>query len=136
MAIRLRYTIESAISSDSNEAKDLGNVRFQLLTDVPSEGGTTKTTLAASATDVAIPFPNITNATYLLIRTTAKDPTQALPVVKIRLNSNVGEQISIAPISTGKEGHFLISSSGISALYATNMSSSVVVDLHVALAGD
>jgi hypothetical protein len=137
MSVRVRYGLKVQVSSTSSEDKDLGNLSFEVVTDSLGEGGTRKFTLAGGATDVAIDLGNVSSAKLILVRTAPKDPNETLPEVRLRLNSVVGEEISVSPIASSvKEAHGLLSSTGITALYATNSSASVEVELTVAVAGD
>lgn len=136
MAVRARYTIEAAVSSDTTEARDIGNIRYTVLNDQYGEGATMVSTLAVSSTNTSVPFPNIASAKLLIVKTTAKDPTKTLPAVTLRLNSIAGEEISIAPLSGGKEGHFVISSSGITGIWMTNPSATVIVNCTITVIGD
>jgi hypothetical protein len=136
MTVRVVYTIAVAISSTSAGEKDLGNPSFKVTCDTQGEGGAQKTTLAAGATDVALSLGNISSAKFLLIKTNSKDPTLALPVISIKKDSTGGEALPVAPLSGAKEAHMLLTTSGITALYATNPSSTVAVEVTVLAAGD
>jgi hypothetical protein len=136
MAVRLRYKIEITCSSTTAEEKDLGNLKSEVVTDVCNEGGTWKTTLAGGATDIQIPLDSIAAAKFLFIRATSKDPNLAPVQVTIKRNSNSAEAINIVPFSDVKEGHLLLSTSGLTAIYATNSSGTVVMDLTIVAIGD
>jgi hypothetical protein len=120
MPVRVRYKIEVAISSTSAEEKDLGNVKWEIVTDKQGEGGGWKTLIAAGATDIQIPIDSIADVRLLVLRTTVKDPNQAPSDILIRRNLITAEQIQITPLQDIKEGHFLLSTEGLTALFASN----------------
>jgi hypothetical protein len=136
MTVRIRYRVENAISSSSAEEKDLGDTKFEVVNDDQGEGGIQRFKLAAGATDTLVCIDNIASVKFLAIRTAPRDPNNALPEVKIRLNSITGEEIRICPLGTLKEANFLITTCGITSLYMTNTSSTVDVDVTLAAAGD
>lgn len=135
MAIRLRQSSTIAVSSGTQEAKDLGNTYWEVLTDGLNEGGTWKTQVPAGATDVEIRMDNIASVAFLALRTTAKDPTQAPIALDFKKENVGGEVFTVEPLPNTKEGHFLLTTSSITALYVTN---SGVVDMEVIVvaAGD
>lgn len=130
MPVRVRYKLESSISSTTAEEKDLGNGKFEILTDALGEGGVRKTLLVAAATDVALDIGNVAAINYILIRTNPKDPTDTPAAVELKKSGTGGEVISIEPLGTSKEGHFLLSTSGVTSLHASNPGS---VDMEVTL---
>jgi|WetSurMetagenome_2_1015567.scaffolds.fasta_scaffold30888_2 hypothetical protein len=136
MTVRLVYTISVSVSSSSSGEKDLGNPSYKVTCDTQGEGGSRKVTLAAEDEDVEISLGNIASAKFVLIKTNAKDPTLTLPEITIKLNSNTGEEISLAPLSGAKEAHMILSSSEITAIYATNPSTTVDVEVVVLEVGD
>lgn len=136
MAVRVRYSMKVQISSTTAEDKDLGNLSFEQVSDDMGEGGARKFTLAGSAVDVPLSLGNVASAKLVLIRTVSKDPTVALPEVKVRLNLITGEQISLLPVgSHAKEAHLLLTSAGVTALFASNIGTTDV-ELTLAVAGD
>jgi hypothetical protein len=121
MPVRVRYKIEASVSSDSNEARDLGNVAFEVLTDDLENGGTWKTKLPASTiTPTQFPLDSIASAAVLIIRTNSKDPNEEPVAISLILNSPSNTPIVISPMPNAKEGHMLISTAGITALYLVN----------------
>lgn len=120
MPVRVRYKVDASVSSTSAEERDLGNIRWEVVTDKPGEGGGWKTLLAAGATDVQLPLDSIAACKLLIIRTNAKDPNQTPNEVRIRRNLITNEQIPIVPLPDSKEGHFLLSTDSITALFASN----------------
>ena len=136
MAVRLRYKIEIAVSSTTAEDKDLGNLKCEVVTDASNEGGTWKTTLAGGAANVQIPLDSISSARFLFVRATSKDPNVGPVEIRLRRNSVMGEEISVVPFSDVKEGHMFLCTTGLTALYATNTSGSVVMDLTLIAIGD
>lgn len=135
MSVRIRYRIEVSISSTSAEEKDLGNVVYEVVNDDSDEGGTRKTTLAAAATDVSVMLTEIAAAKFILIRTNAKDPTETLGAITVKQNSDAGEAIVIEPLPGASEAHLLLSTTGITDIFATN-SGTVDVDITVMAVGD
>lgn len=134
MAVRVRYEVAAAVSSTTAEDKDLGNVKFEVVTDIPTKGGTWKTRLLAGQTDVQLYLDNITTAQLLIIRTTASDPNDTPVGISIKRNGTGAEAILIKPLSDLKEGIFLISTDSLTSLYATN-AGSVDMDLTITVAG-
>jgi hypothetical protein len=135
MAVRARYNISYAASSTSAEEKDLANVRYEVVTDGSNEGGIRKNVVPGGAVDIPLDMASVADAKFLLIRTSSKDPTMTPVEIRIRFNTVVGEQLRIIPLSGTKEGHLLISTTGLTALYASNMGS-VDMDVIVGLVGD
>jgi len=135
MPVRVRYKITVSVSSTSAEEKDLGNAAFEIISDDLGEGGSRKTTVAASTTDFPLDIGNIADAKMIIIRTNAKDPTEDTYAIDLKKNGTGGEITTIQPLGTSKEGHLLMSTTGVTALYATN-SSSVDMEVTVFAAGD
>lgn len=135
MTVRVRYSLTAAISSTTAEYKDLGNGSFEVVDDSQGEGGSRKVTLPGSATDVSIGMCDIADAKLFVLRITPKDPNDDCHEVKIRFNDPAGDEISIKPLGTGKEGYFLLTTTGLTALYATN-TGSTDMSLTLFVAGD
>ena len=136
MAIRLRYKIEVSISSSTAEEKDLGNAVYEGVADSQGEGGSWKTQIPVSTTDMEIKLPNVAVARFLLLRTNAKDPTQSPVTIAVKRNGAGNEAIDVVPISGTEEGHFLLSTDSLTSLFATNASASVEMELTFFVAGD
>lgn len=134
MTVRARYSVAAAMSSTSAEDRDLGNVKYEVVTDMPDKGGTWKTTLVGSATDVQLYMDNITTVKLIIIKTYPTDPNQVPGDILIRKNSISGEQILIRPLPSGKEGHFLLSTDSVTSIYASN-AGTVSMDLTLTVAG-
>ena len=135
MPIRVRYHVDVAISSNPSEQNDLGNVHVDQLTDTQFEGGSWKTTLANGATDVLLNMGNLASANFVVLRTNVKDPTQGPPGnIVITKNSPSGEPWTIAPLGNCLEGNFLTSTTGITAIYASNPGS-VIMEVTLMAAG-
>ena len=134
MTVRVRYRIEAPISSSEDERKDLANPTWEVVTDELDEGGIRKFKLAASATDVQLAMGNVQEGKFIAIRTQAADENQDPVQVDIKKNGVGGEAWPIVPIGSTKEGHFLVSTTGVTALYATN-TGSVIMDLTLEVAG-
>jgi len=135
MPVRIRYKIEISISSTPAEERDLGNVKYEIVTDKQGEGGGWKTLVAAGATDVQIPLDSIADVRFLALRTTVKDPNQTPSDIIVKFNSAMGEAHTIVPLQDIKEGHFLISTEGITSLYASNPGA-VDMEMTILAAGD
>jgi hypothetical protein len=135
MSVRVRYRLDAAISSSSAESKDLGNGSYEVVDDSQGEGGSRKITLPGSATDVAISLCDVADAKFFLLRVTPKDQNDDAHEVKIRLNSPTGDEISVKPLGTTKEAYFMVTTTGLTALYATN-TGSTDMSLTVFVAGD
>lgn len=135
MPVRVRYKVDASVSSTSAEERDLGNVRWEVVTDKPGEGGGWKTLLVAGATDVQLPLDSIAACKLLIIRTNAKDPNQTPNEIRIRRNLIGAEQIGIVPLTDSKEGHFLLTTDAITALFASNPGA-VDMELTIIAAGD
>lgn len=134
MTVRVRYAVAVSISSTSAEEKDLGNVKLETVTDVETKGGTWKTVLLAGATNVQLYLDNITTAQLLVIRTLSVDPNVAPVGINIKRNSTSGEAILIQPLGDIKEGIFVITTDGLTSLYASN-SGAVDMNLVLSVAG-
>lgn len=134
--MRLRYRIEVSISSTYNEERDLGNTRWEVVTDQQTEGGVWKATLANGSTNVPLPLDTIADATFVAIRINPTDPNDTANAITIAINSTMSTPITIAPISQESQtGHFLLSTTGLTALYASN-SGSVSMDITLVAVGN
>lgn len=135
MAVRLRFSVTTAISSTTAEEKDLGYSQFEVVSDAQGEGGNWKTTLVAGATDVAIQLGNVSSVAFLAIRTNVKNPLDTPTAITVKKNSATGEPITVEPLPDTKEGHMLLTTSGITALYLSNPGT-VDMEVTIAAAGD
>jgi len=135
MAIRLRCKIELAVSSSSAEERDLGNAKYEIVVDSQNEGGSWKTVLVGGASDVQLQLPNIADARFLAIRTTAKDPTQDPDEISIKINGTGNEARKITPMSGSKEGFYLSTTDGLTSVHASH-AGTVDMELIVFAAGD
>lgn len=135
MTVRTRYKITAAISSTTAEERDLGNVTWEIANDIQNEGGAWKSVLAAGSSDILLNMGNVATARFVLIRINAKDPTQTPNEVVIKLNSTGGEEITIKPLEGAAEGHFLIATDAVTALYASNPGATVM-EVTVVASGD
>lgn len=120
MAVRIRYRIEVAVSSTSAEERDLVNAQYEVYSDDYDEGGVRKFTLAVGVSDQQIDIGNIADVSFLMIRTNAKDPNLDPNEVTFKLNSAVNEARTIKPLTNTKEGHQLLSTESLTALYMSN----------------
>jgi hypothetical protein len=135
MPVRVRYKIQASVSSNSNEDRDLGNVAFEVLTDGLEDGGTWKTKLPAATTDTQVPLDSIASASVLIVRTNSKDPNDQPVAITLKLNSAASTAITIDPMPNSLEGHMLLSTSGITAIYLANPGA-VDMEVTITAAGD
>ena len=91
--------------------------------------------LEGGAVDELIGLNQITTTRFVLIRTSSKDPTLALGLIEIKLNSPTGEVIEVAPLPGASEAHLLLVSSGLTEIYASNPGTSDA-DVIVVAVGD
>jgi hypothetical protein len=132
MAVRVRYTLKIQISSDpTTEDKDLGNASYEVVSDEYNEGGIREFVLAASSSDVPVAIGNIASGEMFAIRTKAKDPLEDPVEITIKRNTVGNEALPVKPMNETKEGHLLMSTSGLTALFASNPGT---VDMKVAVA--
>ena len=120
MNIRTRYQIGLAISSSYCEEKDLGNPFYEVVTDTKTKGGGWRTVVPASTTNLQLQMDNLTNVQFILIRITPVDPTLPPNAVSFMLNSTGNTPIVCQPVGDIQQGHLLLTTTGITALYATN----------------
>lgn len=140
MTVRLRYRIEVSFSSSTNEEKDLGNGKFEVVADGLGEGGMRKTTVAASTTNQEVQLGDVATAKFLFIRTASSDPTEIPARLDFRRNSISGEVIPVVPLplnstTSTREGHLLLSTVGLTSLFVSN-DSSVDMEITVGVGGD
>lgn len=135
MSVRVRFKCEAAVSSTSAEERDLGNKKYEVVSDGLGEGGTWKTLLVAGAVDVEVTLRNVAAARMLMVATNVRDQNQSPSVVNLKRQSNLGEVIAIEPMSGTRTGHMLLTTSGLTAVYLSNPGT---VDMEVTLvvAGD
>lgn len=135
MPVRFRQGVTIGVSSTSAEEKDLGNLKWEVVTDDLGEGGSWKTLVEAGEIDLEIALDNLAAAKFLALRTVSKDPTQNPVALTFKKESALGEPFVVQPLAGTKEGHFMISTDAITALFVTN---SGVVDMEVTIvtAGD
>lgn len=135
MAVRVRYKLTLACSSSNAEENDLGNAKFEVVSDALSEGGVWKTTVNANAT-LALNLDNIASAKLLMLRFTPKDPTQVMTPVVMTLNGSIILP-AIQPIGDMDEAIFMLSSAGLTSVSIANTDvASVPLDIIVGAAGD
>lgn len=103
---------------------------WEIVTDGLGEGGAWKTLVPAGATLLELKLDNIADVKFLVLLTSAKDPTQTPVALDFRKNSNGGEIFQVKPLSSVKQGQFLITSEGITSLFVTNAGS---VDMEVVI---
>lgn len=134
MGVRVRYSLAAGVSSTTAEERDLGNVKWEIVADEKTKGGTWKTVLLAGATDVQLQIDNISTIQLLIIRTNAKDPNNAPNAISIKRNGIGGEAILIKPLGSALEGHFVLSTDSLTSIYATN-AGTVDMELTIVAAG-
>ena len=135
MPVRVRYSASIELSSGTQEQKDLGNVAWSIVTDGLGEGGTWKTLVPAASTDLEIRLDNIANVNFLALKTSAKDPTQVPVALSFKKETAGGEVFQVKPLPSTKEGHFLMTTDGVTALFVTN-TGSVDMEVVVVASGD
>jgi hypothetical protein len=136
MPIRLRQSATIKVSSNNQtETGDLGSLAWEALTDGLGEGGTWKTLVPASTTDLEIHLDNIATVNFLAIQTQVKDPTQTAVSLDFKRETVGGEVFTVAPLSGSKTGHFMMTTSGLTALFVSN-SGSVDMEVIIVIAGD
>lgn len=135
MPIRLRQSAKIEVSSSTRENKDLGNVAWEIVTDGLGEGGAWKTLVPAGASLLELKLDNIANVKFLVLLTSAKDPTQTPVALDFRKNGSGGEIFQVKPLSSVKQGQFLITSEGITSLFVTN-AGAVDMEVVVVAGGD
>ena len=134
MSVWLRYHIEASVSSTSADMKDLGNACFNVVSSTPSEGGIWKTRVLKNTT-VTLPLDSITEATFLMLRIVASDPTETLTPVNITLNGTA--TLSLAPVGDAKESNFLMSAEALTSLEVANTHVDAVdIDIIIGTSGD
>ena len=122
MSVRVRYSVQCAVSSTPAEERDLGNTNWQIVTDQEMKGGTWKTVLPAGSAGVQIQIDNISTIQLLIIRTVANNQNQQPGGIIVNINTPTGPQLLIQPLGDAQEGHMLVSTDGVTALFASNPS--------------
>jgi hypothetical protein len=137
MAMRFRYKLFLGVSGSSAEEQDFGKPTVEQFSDSFNEGGSWRVKLSAGAVNQQIFLLNIATAKFLAIRTTPTDINQDPISIRIRRNTTVAEEIEIAPFpgTTNKEGLFVLTTNGLTALYASNPGA-IDVDLWLYAGGD
>jgi tRNA G26 N,N-dimethylase Trm1 len=135
VAVRIRYKLEVSVSSTTAEDKDLGNHSYLVIADGATEGGSRKVRLAAGATDVEISMNEIATAKLIAIRTNAVNANSTPGTIELKKNAIGGEVIEIVPMTGASEGHMLLSTDSVTALYASNPGS-VDMEFTLILVGD
>jgi hypothetical protein len=134
MSVRLRYRIETSVSSSPADLKDLGNVCLEVTSDAPSEGGIWKTRVLKN-TNPVLPLDSISEATFLFLRIIPADPTETLAPINVTLNGTA--TLTLLPVGTSNTAHFLISSAGLTSLQiANNDNLAVDADVTIGTCGD
>lgn len=136
MSVRVRYKITAFVSSTTAEEKDLANQSWEVVTDTQGEGGSWKSTLQPGDTDIPIALGNLAVAKVLIIRTTAKDPTQTPSPITFKRETTGGEAIVVQPVGDAREGHLLLATDSLTALFATNLIGGNDMDVVVVAVGD
>lgn len=135
MTIRARIKVETAISSSTAEERDLGYRKIEVVTDGLGEGGTWKTKLPASTTNLEVSLRDVEEGALVVISSNSVSPNDTPATVTIKRNSTAGEDIDLVPLSGTKSAHFLLTTAGLTAIYATN-ESTVDMELTITICGD
>ena len=93
-------------------------------------GGGWKTIVTAGSTNLQLRMDNLANVQLLVIRINSQNPTLPPNAISVMLNSTASTPIVIQPLGDCREGHMLLSTTGLTALYATN---SGTTDMEVSL---
>jgi hypothetical protein len=136
MSVRVRYSVKVKVSSNSDsEAGDLGNLSYEVVDDQQGEGGARKFTLAAGAVDTPIDLGNVADAKMLFIRTNAKDPLDDPVTIELNYPLTTNDAIPVKPLGNAKEGHFMLSTDSLTALFASNPGA-IDMELTLVVVGD
>jgi len=129
MSARARIINHIMLSSSANEEKDFGNLKSEVYTDVFEGHSPVLAVLNTSEADVLLPSSTLGDIRIIFLKISANDETQLPADVEIKLNSTGADPITISPIgpktTSLKEGWLIMTVSGVTAVYATNTSSSV-----------
>ena len=136
MAVRVRYSVKVSVSSNSDtETGDLGNLAFEVVDDQQGEGGARKFRLPAGSVDTPIELGNVADAKLLFVKTNAKDPLDDPVAIELNYPLTTNDAIVIKPIGTAKEGHYILTTDSLTALFASNPGA-VDMELTLVVAGD
>lgn len=135
MPVRVRYKVETAISSSTSEERDLGNKKWEVVSDGLGEGGTWKTLVVATTVDLEVTLRDVSDAKLFCISTNAKDPNQSPVSIELKRNSVAGEVIEIVPLSGAAQGHMLLTTTGLTAIFLSNPGA-VDMEVVIAVSGD
>lgn len=119
MSVRGRLKVQIAISSTTAEDRDLGNGSYEVVTDLPDDGGSWKIKLPASTVNLPVALGNVSSATFLGIRAVTLNPTDVPVDIILRKNSTSGEAWTISPINN-QEGWFVSSTDTITSIFLSN----------------
>ena len=133
--MRSRYSIQAALSSTSSEEKDLGNKKYEVVSDSLSEGGTWKTRLAPASVDVNLSLRDVAEVKLLVVSTLAVDPNATPGTVTLKLNATVNDPFDIVPLPTAKQGHFLLTTESLTSIFLSNPGA-VEMEVTLTVAGD
>lgn len=116
MAVRIRFDIKVTISENPSEANELGKTTPWVgVNDQQENGGSWTQTIAAGTVDQLVDLNGLADGTFLAIKT---DET-----IDIKKNASGGEAWTIQPLGVGAlEGFFIVSTTGVTALYVSNAS--------------
>jgi hypothetical protein len=135
MTIRFRYKVSLSASSTSNEERDLGNATYEVVSDSSGKGGAVKVIIPKNTTNQQVPLSGISAPSLLAVRTNALDPSLPPVNLDMRKNSTGGEVTTIAPFGA-KEGLYMVTVTGLTALYFTNSSTTTDMEVTIFIAGD
>lgn len=128
--MRFRYKVNVSVSNNESEQQDFGKPLVDQVTDTFNEGGSWRTKVAAGATNYPVSLGSLAETKFLLIRTFPVDLNNTPASITIKRNLITNEAIEIAPYpgNDNKEGIFILSTTGITALFATNASA---IDVYI-----
>ena len=136
MSVRVRYGVQVSVSSNSDtEEADLGNLAYEVVDDQQGEGGARKFTLVAGASDVVIALGNVADAKMIFIMTNAKDPLDDPVTIELNFPLTTNDDIKVKPLGNAKQGHFMLSTDSLTALFASNPGA-IDMELTLVVVGD
>lgn len=135
MPVRVRVGTAVSISSTSAEERDLGNKNYEVLSDSLGEGGTWKTKILAATSDVEVSLRDVADASLLAISTNAVNSNQTAGSITLKRNTVGNEEIEIVPLAGTARGLFLITTTGLTAIFVSN-AGTVDMEITLTVAGD
>lgn len=120
MPVSATLSLCASLSSTSAETKDLGHIERSDKVATYEEGGTFVDLLPAGAVNVPLSLGGLASCAVLILVTSPQDQNQAGSVVEVRRNLITAEPTPIQPIGQRKQGYYMVSTSGLTAVYLSN----------------